>query len=100
MSLEDWRNEIDRIDLEIVNLLQRRISIVEEIGKVKAKTALPLVDTVREKFIIDRVINKRREPLSIAAVNCIFNCIIEESRRVQIDYLANIKQQKEMLEQV
>lgn len=98
MSLEDWRNEIDRIDLEIVNLLQRRISIVEEIGKVKAQAGLPLVDAEREDFIMNRVLNKRREPLSVEAVSCVFNCIIQESRRVQIDYLANIEQQKEVSE--
>ena len=100
MSLEDWRNEIDRIDLEIVNLLQRRISIVEEIGKVKAQAGLPLVDAEREKYIINRVLNERREPLSVEAVNCVFNCIIQESRRVQIDYLTNIERQKEVSETV
>lgn len=96
MSLEDWRNEIDRIDLEIVNLLQRRIGIVEEIGKVKAKIGLPLVDIKREKFIMNRVLNKRREPLSVEAVSCVFNCIIQESRRIQLDYLANIKPQNQL----
>lgn len=94
MSLEDWRNEIDRIDLEIVNLLQRRISIVEEIGKVKAKLGLPLVDLEREKLIMNRILIERREPLSVEAVTCVFQCIIEESRRVQINYPAKIEQPK------
>lgn len=98
MSLEDWRTEIDRIDLEIMNLLQRRIRIVEEIGKVKEQSGLPLVDENREKFIVNRALNARREPLSVEAVNCIFNCIIQESRRVQIDYQARIGQQKEISE--
>lgn len=96
MSLESRRNEIDRIDTEILNLLQRRIGIVEEIGKIKAKAGLPLVDNGREEIIMSRMLRERAEPLSVEAVSCVFNCIIRESRRVQIDYLANIKQEKEV----
>lgn len=98
MSLEDWRKEIDRIDLEIVSLLGRRVSIVEEIGKVKTLAGLPLVDSEREKFIMNRVLNERRDPLSVQAVSCIFNSIIQESRRVQIEYSATIEQQQVTLE--
>lgn len=83
MDLEDWRNEIDRIDSDVLSLLQRRIEIVEEIGKVKAGAGLPLIDKEREKFIMKRVLDRRREPLSVEAVTCVFNCIIQESRRVQ-----------------
>lgn len=96
MSLEDWRNEIDEIDMEILNLLQKRINVVERIGKVKTKAGLPLIDKAREKFIINRVVNNCREPLSAESVNCVFNCIIQESRRVQIDCQAKISQQKEV----
>ena len=91
MDLEDWRNEIDRIDLDILNLLQRRIEICEAIGKVKAKAGLPLIDKEREEFIMNRVLDKRREPLSVESAECIFKCIIYEARRVQTKYLAKVK---------
>src|SRR5690348_5673223 len=95
MSLENWRNEIDSIDTEILSLLQRRISIVREIGKVKATAGLPLIDEERESAIINRVLKEKKEPLSAEAVNCLFDCIIKESRRVQIDESKNSRIKEE-----
>ena len=96
MSLENWRNEIDSIDAEILDLLQKRITIVREIGKVKARAGIPMIDEERERIIINRVLNRRKEPLSVEAVNCVFNCVIQESRRVQIAELIETCQKEEI----
>ncbi len=89
MNLETWRNEIDGIDTEILNLLQKRAVVVKEIGKIKAKAGLPLIDEEREQAILNRISRRRNEPLSGEAVSCIFSCIIQESRRIQIEALQN-----------
>lgn len=85
MTLDDWRNEIDRIDLEIMKLLQKRIETVSEVGKIKSKAGLPFVDLKREAIIMSNVLRERREPLSVKSVKDVFYSIIIESRRVQIE---------------
>lgn len=85
MTLDDLRREIDRIDWEIMQLLQKRIEAVGEVGKIKSKTGLPLVDLKREEIIMSNVLRERREPLSAKAVKDVFYSIIIESRRVQIE---------------
>ena len=95
MSLDSWRQEIDAIDTEILGLLQKRISIVREIGRVKARAGLPFIDEERERIIMNRVLGQREEPLSVEAVNCVFNCVIQESRRVQIEESA-VRQEREV----
>ena len=48
MKLENWRKEIDEIDGKIVLLLNRRAKAAQEIGKIKAKAGLPIIDLERE----------------------------------------------------
>lgn len=49
MKLEDWRNEIDLIDEEIVRLVNQRAKIAREIGVLKATAGLPIVEGNSEK---------------------------------------------------
>lgn len=84
MTLEELRNEIDRIDLEILDLLRKRIETVKTLGSIKAEVGLPLIDKRREAIIMNRVLDARREPLSVESVRGVFEAIIIESRRVQV----------------
>lgn len=34
-SLEELRNELDRIDLQIIQLYEERMSVCEEVGEIK-----------------------------------------------------------------
>jgi chorismate mutase len=97
MSIGSWRSKIDAIDTQILALLQKRIGVVEEIGKVKAKSGLPLVDEEREREIINRLLSERVEPLSAEAVRRVFRCIIQESRRVQNENIVKTAREREIL---
>ena len=99
MSIGSWRSQIDEIDTRILELMQKRIDIVEEIGRIKTKAGLPLVDEEREREIISRLISERKDPLSVEAVSTVFNCIIQESRRVQTENTAKLRQETNTLNQ-
>lgn len=88
MDLSDWRNEIDAIDREILRLLQKRAAIVAKIGAVKAARNLPVVDEAREAEILNRVSASADAVLSTESAQCVFRCIIEESRRIQTEIAA------------
>src|SRR4051812_29504293 len=95
MNIGSWRSEIDAIDSQILKLMQKRILIVEEIGRTKTRAGLPLIDEVREREIIRRLQNERADPMSEEAVNNVFTNIIRESRRVQTADLVNFVKGKE-----
>ncbi|MDD4089365.1 MAG: chorismate mutase, partial [Tissierellia bacterium] len=51
MVLNNARAEINKIDIEIVKLLEKRFNIVNEIGCYKRKQKLPIYDEAREKQV-------------------------------------------------
>ncbi len=84
MKLEDWRNEIDLIDAEIVRLVSKRAKIAQKIGGLKIAAGLPIVDTGREDAILRKVSASNQGVLTNAAIVRIFRGIIRESRQIQI----------------
>lgn len=83
MKLEDWRNEIDSIDAEIVRLMNRRASVAVKIGALKATAGLPIVDGDREEAILRGVCEKNQGALKNESLIRIFRQIISESRNIQ-----------------
>jgi monofunctional chorismate mutase len=49
------REEIDRLNREIVALLARRVDVALRIGKVKTRHGRPVVDRSREALVYERV---------------------------------------------
>ena len=57
MELNKARTEINNIDKKIVELLEKRFNIVNEIGRYKIKQNLPVYDEIRERQVADNCIN-------------------------------------------
>ena len=49
MELTQAREEIDRIDNEIIKLVAKRLSVAKEIGKLKKSKNLPVENKQREE---------------------------------------------------
>ena len=88
MSIEDWRNEIDSIDRELLRLLNMRVRIAIKVGDLKRSAGLPLSDQGREQDVLAHVHEANPGPLDEQGVARIFRRIIRESRRAQ-EQLAN-----------
>jgi chorismate mutase len=85
-SLEDLvrcREEIDKLDLALLRILNQRTTIVERIGRIKQELRLAIYEPKREDQVFDNVVGHNRGPLSHAAVKRIFERIIDEMRTVQ-----------------
>lgn len=84
--LNNLRNKIDKIDTEILELLNKRAKHVKDIGNVKKKRGKPVFDGERENRIIQKIKDKNRGKLlpDDLIVN-IFNGIIENSRKFEED---------------
>ena len=81
-SLENLRREVDRLNLEILELFNLRARRVLEIARHKRALGLPLRDRRREAELLERVIGHNRGPFGDDAVRSLFREIIEASLRI------------------
>jgi len=54
MSLEEYREEIDRINKEIAQKIAERMDIVDEVGKYKKENNMEIKDEGREEVVKDQ----------------------------------------------
>lgn len=81
-ALERWRDEIDRLDAELIRLLNRRAEIACQLGVIKVAQGLPAYDAKREHQVLARAQARNTGPLEAASVTRIFRRIILETRRI------------------
>ena len=78
-----FRDEIDRLDSELLAIFNRRATLALEIGRIKKQLDLPVYDPSREKRIFDRMKGNNPGPLDNGAVVRLFERVIDESRRLE-----------------
>jgi len=88
-ALARCRERIDEIDRRLVELLNERTSIVEEIGRVKRDAKLAIYEPRREGQVFDNITSHNHGPLTADGVKRIFERIIDEMRRVQKDRMVD-----------
>jgi len=81
--LEACRRRIDELDLRILELLNERTRVVEEIGRAKRVLDLPIYEPRREDEVYANVTSHNGGPLPAEAVKRVFERIIDEMRTVQ-----------------
>ncbi|MGA2721051.1 MAG: chorismate mutase [Bryobacteraceae bacterium] len=82
-KLEEFRVLVDDVDRRIVALLNERTRVVENIGRVKRQTQMPIYEPRREDQVFANVSATNRGPLTEEAVRRIFERIIDEMRMIQ-----------------
>jgi chorismate mutase-like protein len=83
-TLDDLRNDIDRVDEVLVRLLNERARVACEIGKLKKAQGVDLYQPEREKQVLDHVRNVATEgPLGPEAIARLFERIIDEARTLE-----------------
>jgi len=83
--IEELREEIDEIDEQILELLNRRAELAVSIGQVKTERSLPLVDEERERELLEELTGENPGPLPEEAVARIFKRIVEETREFELN---------------
>ena len=79
------RQSIDEIDVRILELINARTLVVEEIGRIKQKFAMPIYEPKREDEVFRNVLGHNGGPLPADCVKRVFERIIDEMRGVQRD---------------
>lgn len=83
-TLDDLRNDIDRVDEVLVRLLNERARVACEIGRMKKELGVEVYQPEREKQVLAHVRGIAAEgPLGADAIARLFERIIDEARRLE-----------------
>jgi chorismate mutase len=75
------RKEIDSIDRQIVSLINRRATIVDNIGEIKSGAGLPVTVPQREQQVLRSVTDFGRSgPLPTARLQNIYSTLLTQMR--------------------
>ena len=83
MSLSEWRKEIDQIDEQMVQLVNRRAELAQTIGHAKSRTRSHYFTPEREHIVFKRLLALNNGPLDATAIRAIYREIISACRALE-----------------
>ncbi|MCD8350018.1 MAG: chorismate mutase [Planctomycetaceae bacterium] len=83
MSLDEIRSRIDKIDTELVRLLDRRAQAGRDVGVAKAALGLPLYQAGREEAVLARLRDLSDGSMPPASIDAIYRAIMRETLALQ-----------------
>ncbi len=87
-KLEELRTEIDKLDEELIDILVRRMKVVEEIGEYKKANRITILQLKRwNQLISDRLENAMRLGLNREFMLKLLDAVHEEGIQRQIDVM-------------
>lgn len=78
-KINKLRKQIDKIDDEIMSLLDKRFNISNQIGQLKKESNTTVLDSNREQVIFDKTSKYSHSPELIE----IYKTIMNESKKLQ-----------------
>ncbi len=82
-KLQELRERIDKIDIQIVNLLKERIEVAKKIGKIKENIGYESFDLLREKEVLNKILEINKKVFPEDTLKVIYSEIIKACRSVQ-----------------
>ncbi len=61
MSLKESRSKIEKIDIQILDLIQRRTELAGDVLEAKKAEGRPINDLMQNKVVLERVVNLATE---------------------------------------
>lgn len=78
-KIRELRSEIDDLNLEILKLLSKRAGIAKEIGGLQTSLGSSQYDPVREKVMLDALVEANDGPFDDATLKSLFKSIFQAS---------------------
>ncbi|OPJ57396.1 chorismate mutase [Clostridium oryzae] len=82
-KLDELRDEIDKLDTEILSLLEKRFAACKGVGEYKLENELPILNEEREQQVIEKILKKIKDPYYSDYIKQIFITIMDESKKLQ-----------------
>lgn len=84
MDLNSLRVEIDKIDNELLKLLDKRMGFVKEVGKLKIRSNAAIYHPKREQEILERLKNSKKTNITNNGIQAIYQEIFATSRYLEL----------------
>jgi 3-deoxy-7-phosphoheptulonate synthase / chorismate mutase len=84
-KLEQLRSELDQVNLSILELINQRAGLVQEIGKVKIKQGVNRFDPERERQMLNLILENNNGPFEDSTIQHLFKQIFSASLELQQD---------------
>lgn len=81
--LQQIRHDINDLDRQLVDMLNERARLVDEVGQIKRQTGAPIFQPEREAEVIRRVTEASRAPMPPQALAAIYREIMAAARLIQ-----------------
>ena len=78
------RENIDEVDEELLKVLNRRAELVIEVGQIKQKENIQVLDPDREAQLMARLSNLNDGPIEDEMLKDLFQSIIDILKRLQV----------------
>lgn len=88
LDLAAIRSRIDKIDAQLVALLEERLAAVLEVAAYKKERALPVFDAEREAQVITKACARLQHQEYASAVTAVLAAVMERSRNLEHTLLA------------
>lgn len=82
-QLDHLRKQMDDINIQLLGLLNRRAELVQEIGEVKKKQGINRFDPVRERDMLDQILQHNSGPFDNDTLRHLFKQIFKASLDLQ-----------------
>ncbi len=82
-EIESQRKKINSLDEKILDLLNDRVELIKEIAEMKRKAGKQVFDPVREKEIVDELIQKNKERFPEKSLRLIVREMISACRNLE-----------------
>ena len=92
LDLNEIRNNIDKIDSQLVELFEERMKLTTEVAEYKIETGKKVLDPAREKAKLESVKKLVRNPDNVHAIDDLFAQIMANSRKNQYMLLEKMVQ--------
>lgn len=87
--IKELRQRIDKINFELLSLLNERAQIALEIGVEKRKSGHAIYDPVREKEILDTILKANQGPFTNDVISYLFKEIFKATLALQKENIIN-----------
>ncbi|WP_379968113.1 bifunctional 3-deoxy-7-phosphoheptulonate synthase/chorismate mutase [Ectobacillus sp. sgz5001026] len=84
-ELDNLRNKVDEINLQLLQLLNERAMVVQKIGEQKKVHGVKRFDPVRERQVLDIIAENNEGPFETSTLQHIFKTIFKASLELQED---------------
>jgi chorismate mutase len=95
MRLDEIREEIRRIDEEIMGCIIQRTNLAEKVSRIKEKEKFEIFDEEQNRIVLNRAMKKAAEEgLNVEKIEKIFKILIEMSIDKQRQFRGHVPKER------